>query len=42
LLVMIADFSCTSGCAADIDGDNIVGVQDIFLFIGNYDFPCGE
>jgi len=33
LLALLADFTCTGSCTADLTGDNVVNIQDILFFL---------
>jgi len=40
LWVIVDDFGCTSGCSADITGDDAVDQEDLELFAGQFGGPC--
>jgi choice-of-anchor B domain-containing protein len=40
LLVILADFGCTSGCVADLTGDDITNSADILVFLSLFGTNC--
>ncbi len=40
VLVALSDFGCTTACVADVDGDGMVGVNDILDVLAQFGVPC--
>lgn len=40
LLVILFDYACTSTCQADLNGDGIVGMNDLLLFLSAFNTAC--
>ena len=40
LLLVLADFGCTSSCQSDLDGNGSVGIADLLLLLGSMGSPC--
>lgn len=43
LLIYLADYGCTSGCTADLDGDGMVATSDLIsVILPNFAIPCNQ
>lgn len=42
LLVILFDYGCQSDCEADMDGDGLVAIGDMLLFLAAFSMPCGD
>jgi hypothetical protein len=40
LLMLLADFGCTSNCGTDIDGNGNVNASDFLVFLGLFNTTC--
>lgn len=40
ILILLADFSCTSGCEADMNGDDVVNTVDVLAFLNVFGINC--
>ncbi len=40
LLMLLADFGCTSNCMADLDGDGLVGTNDMLIMLSIFGSEC--
>ncbi len=42
LIFFIGEFGCLNSCAADLDSNDIVNVQDLFILVSVFDQDCWE
>ena len=40
LMLLLAEFGCTSGCTADINGDGVVNMSDVLELLASYGTAC--
>jgi len=40
IMLLISNFGCEGNCAGDVDNDLVVGVNDLYYIIGNFELPC--
>ena len=40
VLLVLADFGCTSGCSGDLNGDDAVSVSDVLALLAAFGMPC--